>query len=134
MKTLPVSPFADLPAISPGSRRLKNSKHERYCRLRAALQPRAQTFREAGWNDSSDEGAHNHACRLEHRPGVSPGRVNLKAAGNPDVLKEAEGQPANPRYRSGPGWTESMRAWGGPQHHPGKNDGKDIGRRKPITY
>jgi hypothetical protein len=49
---------------------MKWAKHEKYCRLRAALLPRAQAFREAGWNDSSDEGAYNHACRLEHRPGV----------------------------------------------------------------
>src|SRR5262249_22330846 len=55
---------------SPGSRALKNSKQEKYCRLRAALQPRAQAYREAGWNDRSDAGAHSHACRLEHRPGV----------------------------------------------------------------
>ena len=61
----------DLPALpSPGSRALRNSKQEKYCRLRAALQPRAQAYREAGWNDRSDAGAYSHACRLEHRPGV----------------------------------------------------------------
>src|SRR6516164_5627910 len=61
----------DLPAVpSPGSRALKNSKQEKYCRLRAALQPRAQAYREAGWNDRTDAGAYSHACRLEHRPGV----------------------------------------------------------------
>jgi len=57
-----------LPSL--GSRALKNSKQEKYCRLRAALQPRAQAYREAGWNDRSDAGAYSHACRLEHRPGV----------------------------------------------------------------
>ena len=61
----------DLPALpSPGSKALKNSKQEKYCRLRAALQPRAQAYREAGWNTRSDDGAYSHACRLEHRPGV----------------------------------------------------------------
>jgi hypothetical protein len=45
-------------------------KLKTHCRLRAALLPRAQAFREAGWNDRDDEGAYNHACRLEHRPGV----------------------------------------------------------------
>jgi hypothetical protein len=61
----------DLPALpSPGSRVLRNSKQEKYCRLRAALQPRAQAYREAGWNDRSDAGAYSHACRLESRPGV----------------------------------------------------------------
>ena len=61
----------DFPALpSPGSKALKNSKQEKYCRLRAALQPRAQAYREAGWNTRSDKGAYSHACRLEHRPGV----------------------------------------------------------------
>jgi Terminase small subunit len=61
----------ELLAIAPpASRPLKNSKHEKYCRLRAALQPRAQAYREAGWNTSSDDGAYSHACRLERRPGV----------------------------------------------------------------
>jgi hypothetical protein len=62
--------MTDLPALPPGSRALRNSKHEKYARLRAALQPRAQAYREAGWNDRSDAGAYSHACRLEHRPGV----------------------------------------------------------------
>jgi hypothetical protein len=61
----------DLPALaSPGARPLRNSKQEKYCRLRAALQPRAQAYREAGWNTRSDDGAYSHACRLERRPGV----------------------------------------------------------------
>src|SRR6516164_2048928 len=59
-----------LAIASPGSRALRNSKQEKYCRLRAALQPRAQAYREAGWNDRSDAGAYSHACRLENRPGV----------------------------------------------------------------
>ena len=68
----------DLPALpSSGSRALRNSKQEKYCRLRAALQPRAQAYREAGWNDRSDAGAYSHACRLEHRPGVKDRIVYL---------------------------------------------------------
>ena len=55
---------------SPGSRALKNTKIERYCRLRASLQPRAQAYREAGWETSDDGDAYNNACRLERRPGV----------------------------------------------------------------
>ena len=61
----------DLPALpSPGSKALRNSKLEKYCRLRAALQPRAQAYLEAGWNDRSDASAYSHACRLERRTGV----------------------------------------------------------------
>src|SRR5215472_698968 len=61
----------DLLAIaSPGSRALKNAKYERYCRLRAALQPRVEAYREAGWETSDDDDAYSNACRLERRPGV----------------------------------------------------------------
>ena len=34
------------------------------------MQPRAQAYREAGWNDRSDVSAYSHACRIERRPGV----------------------------------------------------------------
>jgi hypothetical protein len=66
-------------------------------------------------------------------------RTGLIAAGNPDVLSEAHSaQPADvsnaPKLRSGPAWSTGLRAWGGPQHHPGKQDTPDIGRKKVITY
>ncbi len=62
-------------------------------------------------------------------------RTRLVAAGNPDVIAEAADRPnVDARLRSGPAWTSGLRAWGGVQHSPGKMDGKDIGRRKPITY
>jgi Terminase small subunit len=61
----------DLLAIaSPGSRALKNTKYENYCRLRASLQPRVQAYREAGWETGDDDAAYSNACRLERRPGV----------------------------------------------------------------
>jgi hypothetical protein len=61
----------DLLAIaSPASRALKNAKHEKYCRLRASLQPRIAAYREAGWETSGDDDAYSNACRLERRPGV----------------------------------------------------------------
>jgi hypothetical protein len=66
---------------------MKWAKHEKYCRLRAALLPRAQAFREAGWNDSSDEGAYNHACRLEHRPGVRA-RIEYLSKQQEDLIAE----------------------------------------------
>jgi hypothetical protein len=61
----------DFPAIaSPGSRPMPWAKHEKYCRLRAAMHPRAQAYREAGWNNRNDDSAYADACRLERRPGV----------------------------------------------------------------
>jgi Terminase small subunit len=61
----------DLLALaSPGSRALKNAKHEKYCRLRASAQPRILAYREAGWETSDDDNAYSNACRLERRPGV----------------------------------------------------------------
>ncbi len=36
--------------------------------------------------------------------------------------------------KSGPAWAEGMRNRTQPQGSPGKNDGKNIGRGKPITY
>jgi terminase small subunit-like protein len=61
----------DLLAISsPGSQSLKNAKSEKYCRLRASLQPRVQAYREAGWETSDDDDAYGNACRLERRLGV----------------------------------------------------------------
>ena len=61
----------DLLAIaSPGSRALKNTKYEKYCRLRASAQPRTAAYREAGWETSDDNDAYSNACRLERRPGV----------------------------------------------------------------
>jgi Terminase small subunit len=62
---------SELPAIaSPGSRALKNAKHEKYCGLRASAQPRISAYREAGWEASDDDDAYSNACRLERRPGV----------------------------------------------------------------
>jgi hypothetical protein len=61
----------DFPVIaSPGSRPMPWAKHEKYCRLRAAMHPRAQAYREAGWNNRNDDSAYADACRLERRPGV----------------------------------------------------------------
>jgi hypothetical protein len=61
----------DLLAIaSPGSRALKNTKYEKYCRLRSSAQPRIPAYREAGWETSDDDDAYSNACRLERRPGV----------------------------------------------------------------
>src|SRR6516164_2028021 len=77
-----------LPAIaSPGSRALKNAKHERYCRLRASLQPRAQAYREAGWETSDENDAYSNACRLERRPGVRE-RIEYLSRQAEDLIAE----------------------------------------------
>jgi Terminase small subunit len=61
----------DLLTIAPpGSRPLKNTKYEKYCRLRASAQPRIPAYREAGWHSEKDDVAYANACRLERRPGV----------------------------------------------------------------
>jgi hypothetical protein len=59
-----------LAIVSPGSRALRNTKYEKYCRLRASAQPRIPAYREAGWETSDDDDAYSNACRLERRPGV----------------------------------------------------------------
>ena len=52
----------DILAIaSSGSRPLKNGRYERYCRLRALLQPRIQAYREAGWHSKKDNDAYANA-------------------------------------------------------------------------
>jgi len=68
-------------------------------------------------------------------PTDSGRRTQLVSAGNPDVLAEAAGvERPDARLKSGPAWSSGLKAWGGPQHHPGKMDGQDISRRKVITY
>jgi hypothetical protein len=61
-------------------------------------------------------------------------RTRLVAAGNPAVLAEAADvdQP-EPRLRSGPAWHQGLRARP-VEHHPGKQDRMDIGRKKAVTY
>jgi hypothetical protein len=59
-----------LAIASPGLRALKNTKYEKYCRLRASAQPRIAAYREAGWEASDNDDAYSNACRLERRPGI----------------------------------------------------------------
>ena len=59
-----------LAIASPGSRPLKNTRQERYCRLRASAQPRIPAYREAGWETSDDAAAYSNGCRLERRPEI----------------------------------------------------------------
>jgi hypothetical protein len=59
-----------LAIASPGSRALKRTKYERYCRLRASAQPRISAYRAAGWETSDNNDAYSNACRLERRPEI----------------------------------------------------------------
>ena len=52
--------------------------------------------------------------------GMPPGMPPMRAKGG--------------RIKPGPGWTESVKNMTPVQHTPGKDDTKDIGRGKPITY
>src|SRR6516164_2373620 len=62
---------ANVPAIaSPGSRPLKNTRQERYCRSRASAQPRIHAYREAGWETTDDAAAYSNSCRLERCPEI----------------------------------------------------------------
>jgi hypothetical protein len=81
------------------------------------------------------------AKTLGTRPASRAVRTGLIAAGNPDVLAEAadlnrDGAPSTrePGLKSGPAWASGLRAWGGVQHNPGKQDTPDIGRKKVVTY
>ena len=76
-----------VPIASPGSRLLKNAKHERYCRLRASLQPRVQAYREAGWETNDNENAYSNACRRERRPEIQ-NRIAYLIRQEEDLIEE----------------------------------------------
>ena len=76
-----------LSIASPGSRPLKNTRHERYCRLRASAQPRISAYREAGGETSDDDDAYSNACRLERRPEIQ-NRIAFLTRQAEDVIAE----------------------------------------------
>ena len=55
-------------------------------------------------------------------PGMPPRRSGGRAYASGGAVKD------------GPAWKEGLRSGTQVQHSPGKMDGKDIGRGKPITY
>jgi hypothetical protein len=59
-----------LAIASDGSKPLRNTRHERYARLRAAALPRSVAFRKAGNVAKNDNVIDANACRLEKKPGV----------------------------------------------------------------
>lgn len=75
----------------------------------------------------------SHAQIKAKTLGWPRGRTGLIAAGNPDVLREAADVDRANAARSGPAWHEGLRARP-VEHHPGKMDTPDIGRKKVISY
>lgn len=64
-------------------------------------------------------------------PGVGPG------PGMPPMPPRSHGgrtYASGGAVKSGPGWTTSQSLKTPVQHAPGKNDGKELGRGRPITY
>jgi U3 small nucleolar RNA-associated protein 14 len=59
-----------LAIASDGSNPLRNTRHERYARLRAQALPRNVAFRKAGNVAKNDNVIDANACRLEKKPGV----------------------------------------------------------------
>jgi Terminase small subunit len=72
---------------SPRSQALKNSKYEKYCRLRALALPRTRAYREVGWRSKRDDVAYVNACRLERRPEIQ-GRIAWLTRQEEDVVVE----------------------------------------------
>lgn len=55
----------------PGAKPLRKPEHERFCRLRAQLRPKADAYRQAGLVSKSDHDAAGNASRLERRQDVA---------------------------------------------------------------
>jgi hypothetical protein len=62
---------SELVVVTPGSQPLRNTKHERFARLRAMLRPKGEAFRQCGLRAATDKIAVDSAWRLEHRKDVS---------------------------------------------------------------
>src|SRR6516164_6316001 len=76
-----------LAIASPGSRPLKNTRQERYCRLRASAQPRIAAYREAGFETSDDNDAYSNGCRLERRREIKD-RIGYLSRQEEDLILE----------------------------------------------
>lgn len=70
----------------PGSRPLRNTNHERFCRLRAVLRPKADAYRQAGWNIANDIVASSAASRLERRQDVAD-RIAFLSRQDEEILR-----------------------------------------------
>jgi hypothetical protein len=76
-----------LAITSPGSRALRNAKHEKFARLRALAQPRIGAYREVGWQSRTDNAAYINACRLERRPEIKD-RIAYLIRQEEDLIEE----------------------------------------------
>lgn len=61
------------------------------------------------------------------RPPMAPGMMPPRRAGGRTYAKGGA-------VKDGPAWEEGKKTGTQVQHAPGKNDGADVGRGKPITY
>lgn len=73
----------------PGSKPLRDTKKERFCRLRAVLRPKADAYRQAGYVAESDHAAAGNASRLERRSDVAE-RIAYLCRGDEETLKEKQ--------------------------------------------
>lgn len=67
-------------------------------------------------------------------PGAPP--MGAGPMGAPNPIRRAGGRTyaKGGAVKDGPAWKEGIRNGTQPHNSPGKNDTKDIGRKKPITY
>jgi len=83
---LAVIPREDARLVAiPGAQPLRNPKHERYCRLRSVLRPKADAYRQAGLSATTHQTAVGNASRLEARPHVAE-RIAYLCRQDEDVL------------------------------------------------
>ena len=78
-----------VPLSIPGSTPIRNSKVERFCRLRAVLRPKADAYRQSGFVSESDHAAAGNASRLERRQDVA-NRIAYLCRSDESVLHEKQ--------------------------------------------
>lgn len=72
-----------------GSTPLRDPKKERFCRLRAVLRPKADAYRQAGFQSESDHACAGNASKLERRSDVAE-RIAYLCRSDESVLHEKQ--------------------------------------------
>jgi hypothetical protein len=85
-ENLPV-PVADSFGFVLGSKPLRNSKHEAYCRFRALLKGKIEAYREAGFDSADDHAARGNANKLERRKDIIA-RIAWLTRDEENILRE----------------------------------------------